>query len=94
LAEQIKPEEELARACASLSTPDLQRLVNALQAYHGMYYAELCNAGPDTVMRAQGKVQATSQIVNVVLGSREIVEKINNRRAVNSKPAVNGVGVM
>lgn len=94
MAEQIKPEEELARACASLSTPDLQRLVNALQAYHGQYYSELTSAGSETIMRAQGKVQAISQITNVVLGSREIVEKINNRRAVNSKPAVNGVGVM
>jgi len=87
MAEQIKAEEELARACASLSTPDLQRLVNALQAYHEQYYGELTNAGQDTVMRAQGKVLAIAQIAKVAVDSRVIVDKINHRRAVSQTVA-------
>ena len=81
MAEQIKAEEELARACAGFSTPDLQRLVNALQAYHEESYKELTNAGQDTVMRAQGKVQAIAKIANVAMESRGIVQKIDALRA-------------
>jgi hypothetical protein len=88
---QIKAEEALARACASLSVPDLQRLVNALQEYHGQYYNELMAAGSDTIVRAQGKVIAISQITNVALDCRTIIQKIDQRRATNQ--TVNGTPV-
>ena len=93
MAEQIKAEEELARACAGLSTPDLQRLVNALQAYHEEWYKELTNAGQDTVMRAQGKVQAVSKIASIVMDSRAIVQRIDQRRFAN-QPAQHVNGMM
>jgi hypothetical protein len=84
MTEQIKPEEALARACASVSTPSLQNIVNGIQAYHEQYYNELVNATGEQIARAQGKVQATAQIVKVILDCRNIVNKIDARRAANS----------
>lgn len=94
MAEHIKAEEALARACASLSTPDLQRLVNALQEYHEEWYKELTNAGQDTVMRAQGKVIAVAKIANIAMECRSIIAKADRLRDLSKPPTTHVNGMM
>jgi len=84
LAEQIKAEEVLARACANMPTSNLQALVNGLQAYHEQWYKEFVQASTDVLPRMQGKIQAIEQIVKVVLESRQTVAKIDARRVANT----------
>lgn len=91
MAGEPKAKEVLARACASLPEPLLRDLVNGLSAYCREFNDELLKSPGDHIQVAQGKAQASIEIMRTALGSIQFVRDLETNKARNAAVAGKGV---